>query len=206
MWRRPVLIVIRLGFGLLTVVAIITQLTIHVGNGFDVVNFFSYFTNLSTILAAVVFLIGGVYLLMRREPTVADDLIRGAAAVAMAVVGIVFSLLLRNEDLGALLPWVNFVLHYLIPLVVVAEWLFQPPKATLSLQQSLYWLVYPLVYLVYSLIRGPIAGFYAYPFLNPAKIGGYGVVALYCVGIFVLFLVISVILRYAGNRLPRNVA
>ncbi len=141
MWQRPVLIVVRLGFGLLTLVAIITQLTIHAGNGFDIVNFFSYFT-----------------------------------------------------------------LHYLMPVVVVAEWLFQPPKAMLSFQQSLYWLVYPLVYLVYSLIRGPISGFYAYPFLNPAKIGGYGIVALYCVGIFVLFLVIGAVLRYAGNRAPRNVA
>ena len=205
MWQRWLLFVARLGFGVLTLTAIVVQLTIHVGNSFDPVNFFSYFTNLSNIFAAVVFIIGAIYLLTYREPTPRDDVIRGAAAVAMAVVGVVFSLLLRNEDLGTLLPWVNFVLHYLMPVVVVVEWLVQPPKSHISFRQTLYWLIYPLLYVVYSLIRGAIVGFYAYPFLNPAKIGGYGVVALYCVGIFVLFLVFSLVLQWLGNRLPRLV-
>ena len=205
MWQRWGLFVARLGFGVLTLTAIVVQLTIHVGNSFDPVNFFSYFTNLSNIFAAVVFIIGAISLLTYRKPTPRDDLIRGAAVVAMAVVGVVFSLLLRNEDLGTLLPWVNFVLHYLMPVVVVVEWLVQPPKSKISFRQTLYWLIYPLLYVVYSLIRGTIVGFYAYPFLNPAKIGGYGVVALYCVGIFVLFLVFSVVFQWLGNRLPRLV-
>lgn len=205
MWQRWLLFVARLGFGVLTLTAIVVQLTIHVGNSFDPVNFFSYFTNLSNIFAVVVFIIGAISLLTYREPTPRDDIIRGAAVVAMAVVGVVFSLLLRDEDLGTLLPWVNFVLHYLMPVVVVVEWLVQPPKSRISFRQTLYWLIYPLLYVVYSLIRGAIVGFYAYPFLNPAKIGGYGVVALYCVGIFVLFLVFSVVFQWLGNRLPRLV-
>ena len=39
-------------FALLTLAAVGRQLVIHVESGFSVVNFFSYFTNLSNLLAA----------------------------------------------------------------------------------------------------------------------------------------------------------
>jgi hypothetical protein len=123
----------------------------------------------------------------------------------MAIVGIVFSILLRDVDLGHLLPWINTVLHYIMPLVVVADWLILPPKSRLTFGRAAYSLVYPLVYLVYVLIRGAIVGFYPYPFLNPAQVGGYGVVALYCVAIFVTFLIVGGILLYLGNTLKRHV-
>jgi hypothetical protein len=111
MSKRIILIVERLFFGLLTLASIVTQLSIHVYLGFNLVNFFSYFTNLSNILAAVVFIIGAIFLLQRHEPSTTFEIVRGTSVVCMGVVGIVFSILLRNEDVGALLPWVNFVLH-----------------------------------------------------------------------------------------------
>ncbi|MGH2515860.1 MAG: Pr6Pr family membrane protein [Ktedonobacterales bacterium] len=203
---RSVLIVGRLFFGLLTLAAILTQFVVHLRHGFDVVNFFGYFTNLSNIFAAVVFLAGAVYLLQRREPTQTENLVRGASVAAMAVVGIVFAILLRDEDLGTLLPWVNTVLHIIMPVVVVVDWLYAPPKTILAVRQAGYWLIYPLLYLVYTLIRGAIVGFYPYPFLNPAKAGGYGVVALYCIAIFVVFLVVSWLLITLGNALKRTLS
>jgi len=205
MSTRGFLIGARLFFAVLTLVAIISQFVVHLQHKFDVVNFFSYFTNLSNIFASVVFIAGAVYLLQGRTPTPAQELIRGASVVAMAVVGIVFSVLLQDTDLGTLQPWVNFVVHYVMPVAVVADWLFQPPKSTIAPQQIGYWLIYPLLYLAYTLIRGAIVGFYPYPFLNPDKVGGYGIVALYCIGIFVLFLVVGWVSLALGNRLPRRV-
>ena len=176
--KRNILIAIRLLFGLLTLGAIVTQLVLHVHSGFNVVNFFSYFTNLSNIFAAVVMIVGAIALFNRRQPTPTDDIIRGTSVVCMALVGIVFSVLLRNEDLGNLLPWVNIVLHYIMPVVVVLEWLIQPPHSELEVNQVVYWLIYPLMYLAYSIIRGAIMGFYAYPFFNPGRVGGYSGVFL----------------------------
>jgi hypothetical protein len=206
MTKRGLLSGGRLIFGLLTLIAIGYQLTVHASYGFDVVNFFSYFTNLSNIFAAVVLLIGAVYLIQGRAPTANQEAIRGASVVAMAIVGVVFSVLLRNEDLGTLAPWVNFVLHYLMPVVVVVDWLVQPPTTPMGTRQIAYWLIYPFLYLVYTIIRGPQAKFYPYPFLNPAKVGGYGGVALYSLAIFVMFLVFGGILAYLANRLSRKVA
>lgn len=206
MTKRTFLIGVRLFFGLLTLTAIATQLGIHMQRGFRVLNFFSYFTNLANLFAAVVLLISAAYLIQRWLPTPAEDILRGKSVVCMAIVGIVFNLLLRETDLGALLPWINTVTHVIMPIVVVLDWLYQPPKSKLTVQQTTYWLLFPLLYLIYSMIRGVTDGFYAYPFFNPAQVGGYGGVALYCIAILVGFLLVGWLLMTLGNRLERNVA
>src|SRR5690242_2077932 len=97
--QRNLLIVGRLFFGALTLLAIIVQLFRSISLHFSVVSYFSYFTNLSNIFAAVVLIVGAIFLIQRREPTPNQEVIRGASVVAMAIVGVVFALLLRNAEL-----------------------------------------------------------------------------------------------------------
>lgn len=174
--------------------------------GFSLVNFFSFFTNLSNLLAALVLIFGAFALLAQRPPSAASDLVRAGAVVNMAVVGIVFTALLRDVDLGSLLPWVNTVLHYIMPIVVVAEWLLQPPQTRLGMRQLLWCQLFPLLYLAYVLSRGALIGWYPYPFLNPTTVGGYGVVAAYVIGIVLVFFVAGWLLFAVGNNLHRRVA
>lgn len=124
----------------------------------------------------------------------------------MAIVGIVYGVLLRNEDLGSLMPWVNIVVHYIMPLVVVLDWLYEPPRSPLNGRQIGFILIYPSVYLVYTLSRGAALGWYPYPFLNPSKAGGYGGVALYCAAIFIAFLVVGWLLIGLGPKLKGRMA
>ena len=74
------------------------------------------------------------------------------------------------------------------------------------MKQISYWLIFPPLYLAYSVSRGTIAGFYASPFLNPDKVGGYGGVVFYSVSIIAVFLFVSWMLLTLGNKLRRNVA
>lgn len=193
--------ILRCVFGLLVLAAVGTQLVLHVRSGYNVVNFFSYFTNLSNLLAAVVLLMGALATFTRREAP--GDLARAIAVVNMAVVGVVFAILLRNVDLGDLRPWVNTVLHYLMPCVVVVDWLLLPPKAKLGLKPLLLVLVFPVLYVAYVLLRGSLVNWYPYPFLNPLNVGGYGGVAGYVVGIAVAFVLAAWALLALGNRLRR---
>ncbi|MDQ3185915.1 MAG: Pr6Pr family membrane protein [Pseudomonadota bacterium] len=140
-------------------------------------NFFSYFTNFSNLFAAAVLSVGVFQLVAQRVPSVSYDLIRTVAALNMAV----------DVDLGSLLPWVNTVLHYIMPVAVVLEWLLYPPNARLGTRQLLLCQGFPLLYLSYLLIRGANVGWYPYPFLDPATVGGYGNVALYVIGIVLCF-------------------
>ena len=194
---------LRLFFGLVTLVAVGWQLSIHVRMGFDVVNFFSYFTNLSNLFAAFVLLLTAFRFFSRHATSGSSDRLRAVSTVNMAVVGIVFTLLLRNVDLGALLPWINTWLHYVMPCAVVLDWLLQPPRTKLGGRQLLTIQIFPLAYLVYVLVRGSATGWYPYPFLNPANVGGYGGVAAYAVGIALTFFVGGWALLALANKLKR---
>ncbi|WP_186759149.1 Pr6Pr family membrane protein [Arthrobacter alpinus] len=200
MTTRRILAAVRFALGAVTLTAVGTQLGIHITNGYDVLNFFSYFTNLSNILAAGVLLVESVLTWRGRELGPLWQLLRCVSVVAMALVGIVFSALLRDVDLGSLLPWINTWLHYVMPISVVADWLIQPPRRRIPLRKLWILGLIPLAYLAYSLIRGAAINWYAYPFLNPAN-GGYGQVAVTCVLIAVAFLAVSVVLILLANKL-----
>ena len=195
---------IRLAFALLALAAVGVQLSIHVRSGFDVVNFFSYFTNLSNIFAACVLLAAAFFGRTGRHASEHFTLLRGASVVAMAVVGIVFVAVLRDEDLGTLRPWVNIVLHYIMPLVVILDWVFAPPERVPSFRRSLLWLAFPALYLIYTLARGTAIGWYPYPFLNPKGAQGYGGVAVACAAITAVFLIVGVGVRAAARRAGRH--
>jgi hypothetical protein len=195
--------ILRWFFGLVTLVAVGWQLSIHVRMGFNVVNFFSYFTNLSNLFAAFVLLLTAFRHLSGRATSASMDRLRAVSTVNMAVVGIVFTLLLREVDLGALRPWINTWLHYVMPCAVVLDWLLQPPRTRLGARQLLVIQIFPLAYLAYALVRGT-GGWYPYPFLNPANVGGYGGVAVYAVGIALTFFVGGWVLLALGNKLDRS--
>lgn len=203
MTKRTFLILFRLFFGLFTFFAIGVQFGISVRAGFSPVSFFSYFTNLSNLFLAFVLLVGALNLWRNRKPTPDQELARGASVVYIAVVGLVFSILLREVELGALRPWINSLLHYVNPIVGIADWFIDPPQNRISARSARVWLVFPLVYLAYTLLRGARIDWYPYPFLNPANVGGYGVVALYCLAILVVFLFFSwLVLRLTRPAKP----
>lgn len=206
---RPVVHALaRVFFASLTLAAILTQLADLAAAGtLNPISYFSYFTIDSNLIAAAVLLIGAARWRSGRSPTF--DLVRGAAVVYMSVTGIVFTLLLSNTDVDTAIPWVNTVVHQLMPIVIVADWLLDPPADRLTTRQGLLWLTFPLAWLAYTLIRGSLTGLYPYPFLNPAN-GGYGSVAIYIVAILVVMAIVcwlTVVLGNAagGNRRPRPV-
>ena len=187
----------RLVFGLLGLAAVATQFVDLSNRGvLDPLHFFSYFTIESNLLAAFVFL----WLAARggAPRSTTTELIRGGAVVYMTVTGVVFSVLLANTNVDTAIPWVNDVVHELMPIVVVADWLIDPPAMRLSVGQGLWWLTYPAAWLAYTLIKGPITGKYPYPFVNPDN-GGYGTVALYCLAILIGMTVVCLAAVWVAN-------
>jgi hypothetical protein len=182
--------------------AVITQWIDGVNNSdtFTVANFFSFFTIQSNIIAAVVLVLLATSWQEKRTET--QTLIRGAAVAYMTTTGVVYGLLLSgySEELQTTLPWVDTMLHRVIPLVMVIDWMIDRPHNPLRFKQCLVWAIYPVAYLVYSLIRGPIVDWYPYPFLNPDEAGGYAGVAAYSVGIAVGFLAFIWLIVTLGNR------
>lgn len=194
----------RAFFALLGLAAVVTQLVAHVQlpPPARVSNFFSYFTIQSNIIIIVVL---GIAAVAAWRGTNARwlDYLRGASTVYISITGVVYSLLLTNIDVNTSLPWVNIALHYTLPTIAVIDWLVDLPTPRISLRKALIWLVYPALYLVYSLVRGPLVDWYPYPFLDP-RISGYGQVAvmsvLIAVAAFVFVAVAALSTRLAGPR------
>ncbi len=195
--RASVVAGCRVFFAGLTVVAIVVQLASLAAKGtLNPVNYFGYFTIDSNLIATGVLIAGALN--RKRTSTPRLDVVRGGAVVYMSITGIVFTLLLSNTDVDTAIPWVNSVVHELMPLVMLADWLTTPPAARLRLRQGLSWLSFPLVWIVYTIIRGAIVNQYPYPFLNPAN-GGYASVAVYCVAILVAMVVVSSLVVVLAN-------
>jgi len=190
----------RLLFGALTLVAVGRQFAVTLANDLSIVSFFSFFTNLANLLAAATFVWGGVGAMNGRAESPGFDRLRLVAATNMAVVGIVFHVLLRNTDLGLLLAWVNVVVHYVMPAAVVLDWLIAPPRPRLTVADWWWCWPMPLAYLVYSMGRGAITGWYPYPFLRPEVTGGYAGVALYVAAIIALFVMVGALAIWSANK------
>lgn len=206
MTKRRMLIATRLFFGALALAAVTIQAIYLQQLGIlDPFNYLGYFTNLSNILAGIVLIIAALYLAKKRKPSPREDLIRGAATLYIAITGLVYVTLLSGEDLGLLMPWVNTVTHIIVPVYVIVDWLYQPQRTKLHTRQILLWLIWPALYVTYTLIRGSLTGWYPYPFLNPQKVNGYGEVAVYCVIILAAFFICGWLLMKLGNTLKRNV-
>ena len=171
--KRNLVAYLRIGFSLLVAAALAVQVYSTLEQGRNLLNFFSFFTIQSNIIAGVVLLIVGAGTLLNVKANRQFAFIRGAATLYMVITGIVFALLLAGlaERLQLTVPWVNMVLHYLIPIVMLVDWLLFPPKFKFSLQHTILWLAFPLVYLAYALIRGSIVNWYPYPFLDPPQVG-----------------------------------
>lgn len=183
---RPTVAAVRLGFALLTIAAIVVQAASSAN--FDPVNYFSYFTIDSNLIATALLLAGAA--MWRSDDTPALDFLRGGAVVYMTVTGVVFTLLLRGTDVDTTIPWVNTVVHEAGPLFILADWFVLPPRARISSARSVLWLAFPLAWTIYTLIRGAASGRYPYPFLDPAN-GGYATVTVYMIVILVFMLLLA---------------
>ncbi|MFD4672084.1 Pr6Pr family membrane protein [Lentzea sp. NPDC058450] len=165
-------------------------LVVVLGDRFRPADHFSFFTVLSNVFAAVVMLLG-VF-----RPVSAQ--LRGAAVVYMATTGLVYSFLLRGIDVQTP-AYANWVLHIIVPILVAVEWLLAPEKT----RRWWTWLAFPAAYLVYTLVRGPIVGWYPYPFMDP-RAHGYGSVAVGCVFVAVVFVALSFAVSWVGTKLAQK--
>lgn len=130
--------------------------------------------------------------------------VQTAIALYIFIVGLVYNTVLR----GIWTPtgWqliVDNLLHVILPVLFTLYWFFFAEKAKLNWKDGIYWIFFPLFYLVYSLIRGALVNWYPYPFLNAAKLG-YEKVVLNIGTMLVIFFVAGAILIVVNNKFVKK--
>ena len=169
-----------------------------------VVSFFSYFTVLTNTLVAVVLTCAVTDRESAARRWFLQPWVSSGIAVSIAVVGLAYSILLRH--LWHPQGWqfiADELLHDVMPLLFLAYWWLCVPKGSLRLKHLPLWLIYPLVYFAYALLRGHLLGAYAYPFIDVALLG-YPQVFVNAGGILLGFVLIALLVigvdRWQGRR------
>lgn len=172
-----------------------------IGTGETLVRFFSYYTILTNILAALV-LTGTA--LGRTGTFFSRPSVQTAVAVYITVVGIIYVTILSALWAPTGPQWLaDNLLHHAMPALYVLFWLVFVVKGTLHWRSFLPWLLFPLLYVLAVLARGPSSQFWPYPFLNADKLG-WQAVAQNCVLMFAFFVAVSLIYLWLDRVLARR--
>ena len=140
--------------------------------------YFAFFSIDSSIFAGIVVLLSGIWLLQGKAETERQNILRLIVTVSMIIVGVVYHALLGDsavapEDIGYEWPRIpNLVIHTWAPIAIAFDYLLSIRGAKPKLRKALWVVVYPLIWLFLSIIRGLADGWWPYWFINPGSEGG----------------------------------
>jgi hypothetical protein len=175
--------------------------------GLRLLRLFSFFTVQSNVLVVIA---SATLALAPERDGRRWRVLRLTSLVAITVTGLVYLVVLRpivhNEGLGIL---TDSVFHYVVPLVALVGWLAFGPRPRIRAHTVRWSLLFPGVWLVYTLLRGPLdrsgrpGGWYPYPFVDVGDLG-YPHVLLNCIGVVLLLLVVAALFAAGDRRLPQR--
>lgn len=162
--------------------------------GMATFRFISYFTILTNTLVGVC----TSYLLLNPGSKLGQFFAKPrtltAVTVYIVIVGLIYNLILRWQwDPQGAQYVVDLFLHTIIPAGFLIYWFAFVPKKELQWKHVFPWLIYPLIYMVYILIRGAIINEYPYPFVDVTVLG-YKDALINGVGVLFTFLAVSLLL------------
>jgi hypothetical protein len=167
---------------------------------FRLVDFLSFFTNWTAILATAAAMLA----LTRPSSRLARPGVVTATAVYLVVVAVTYEWLLRGDPHGLDLV-ADSGLHLALPALGVVLWLITP-RAGIGWRQPLAWLGYPAAFMAWTLARGAVIHRYPYFFADVDKLG-YPQVLLNGVGFLLVFYLLGLGAVAAGRlRLVRKAA
>ena len=203
---------LRLVIGVGLIGSVIWQVTDRIANEiFRPFEYFAYFSIVTAIVAGLFLITTSFGLLLDIEDTKWVEIARLSMAVALIVVGVVYHALLadvandvRDGDYAwPVLP--NQIIHTFAPILAAIEFLISIKAYRIRLRAFLLVAVFPLTWLVLSIIRGTMTNWWPYWFINPNGEAGLFGMLTYIAAITVFFLVLGVSVLGAKQLLRRLV-
>ena len=211
MRQRRALGIFRVLIAAIEVVALIGNYEYVLGfRFFATANFFSYFTIQSAMLAVATLGIAAAYALLAPNDPPWLGVLRTMVTAYLLVSGIVFALIVSQastRDYRVDVPWSDTLLHWVVPTLAVIAW---TTDSIMAVNPPVPWstvgwvLVYPSLWLPYTLWRGADVGWYPYFFLDEAQVGGALGVALYCALVLLIFVAVTALLVAINRALWRR--
>ncbi|MCM2376891.1 Pr6Pr family membrane protein [Pseudomonas marginalis] len=136
------------------------------------INFFSFFTVLTNTLAVVVLSYAWVNRDSAAKRFFLAPRVSSGIAVSIVVVSLAYNLLLRHLWSPSGFQFIaDELLHDVMPVLFLIYWWRCVSKGHLRFRHIGAWVIYPLVYFAYALLRGDLLGQYQYPFIDVSTLG-----------------------------------
>lgn len=162
--------------------------------------FLSYFTVTTNIVVALCFTALWLFRSSKWGDFFAKPTTLTAITVYIVVVGLIYNTMLRG--LIVLNGWpraADELLHVVSPIIFLIFWIFFVDKSSLKYKSAAIWLVYPLIYVIFTVIRGYFINRYPYPFIDVVKLG-YPNALLNAVIILFIFWLLSLLFIFIGKK------
>lgn len=193
--------VIRFATALAMLASIVWQITSRIiNNVFRPWEYFSYFTIQTSLIAIVTLTVAGWFAWRGLAETRVLNIVRLSTVTFTVVVTLVYNVLLRGlPDAAAdgdyvwpILP--NEILHVWAAIFMLVDWILSSRRVNLRLRAIFWVLLFPLVWLIYSIIRGLLVDWWPYWFINPNDQAGIPGMLSYIVGIMLFLLTVAIAL------------
>lgn len=169
------------------------------------VEFFSYFTILSNMLAAAALLAPLIAPTRRFAIWAEQSGPRAAITTYLTITAVVYHTMLASQwDPQGLRFVANTILHMVTPLAYLADVALRGGQGEARWIVAAKAMAFPVLFGAWTLVHGALTSFYPYPFLNVAK-RGYSAVALTMVEMSLAFMLVAVIF-VALSRVRAKVA
>ncbi|TQL48175.1 hypothetical protein FB562_1259 [Homoserinimonas aerilata] len=170
---RTIFGVTRITAACVAVVALIGDINYTIGTGpFAIANFFSYFTVQSMTIAVIVFALGAANALREPQDPLWLDKLRAVSTCYVIVSGLVFAVILVEGTFRGIpvwAPWSSQLLHFVLPAYALLDWIVAPGREVPW--KTIGWvLLFPAIWVVFTMIRGSQVYWYPYFFLDPALV------------------------------------
>jgi hypothetical protein len=160
---RTILIyrIIFAGLSWFTLITSAIIYTVSTGSILEWFNSFKAFTMQTNLLVTIWFTLA---ILSYNNTEILDKITRplkGAFTMYITITFVVFAILLSPfyQPTGYA-AFSNIVLHYITPIAFIVDWVFTENKIRYRWNYLIYWIIYPLCYIIFIIIHGAFTGSY----------------------------------------------
>ncbi len=186
------LIIILLALaGLIINVSVSTfEVPINLGRGLAL---FRYYTLQSNLIAIVYFIL--LYFGITKRNNTLHKFV-GGVTVYITITLIIFAIMLAPTYHPTGWNQVsNIVAHYIVPILVLFYFFYFRDNYKFTPKDSLIWIIYPVLYVVFMLAYGMITKDFLYPFFQVSEVGINGLIITITMLIFVFFMLSFLVMK-----------
>ncbi|MBS9336510.1 Pr6Pr family membrane protein [Fructobacillus papyrifericola] len=169
---------------------------------------FLYYTTLSNILCIAYFAFA-----LSQAGRALNQNIKGAVTLAITVTMVIYWGVLApySFHMTSLLDYVGtYLVHLVVPVMTILDWYFFDQKGRFSFKAPLYWLLIPLVYYAFTVVAAqfgivyPVNGHHYPYFFIDANLIGWGMVAVFVIGLTLFFLLFGYAFYFLDKKLSKK--